>query len=75
MNEFCKDFKVGDLVVVVYETYNNNEPKPRKLYNLMITEFLEESIKFVQQSKSHKKYWINNNSIRKIVRDMLKEEK
>ena len=75
MNEFCKDFKVGDSVVVVYETYNNNEPKPRKLYNLMITEFLEESIKFVQQSKSHKKYWINNNSIRKIVRDMLKEEK
>ena len=75
MNEFCKDFKVGDLVVVVYETYNNNEPKPRKLNNLMITEFLEESIKFVQQSKSHKKYWINNNSIRKIVRDMLKGEK
>ena len=68
MNEFCKDFKVGDLVVVVYETYNNNEPKPRKLDNLMITEFLEESVKFVQQSKSHKKYWINNNSIRKIVR-------
>ena len=67
MNKFCKDFKVGDSVFVVYETYGNNEPKPRKLDNLTITEFLEESIKFEQQSKSHKKYWINNSDIRKII--------
>lgn len=61
-----QELKMGDIVSITYKTYNNNEPKPRKLNNLKVIEVLSESIKFIQQTKSFKKYWINNEDILKV---------
>lgn len=61
-----KELKIGDIVSITYKTYNNNEPKPRKLSNLKVTEILNESVKFIQQTKGFKKYWINNEDILKV---------
>ena len=60
--------KPGDIVNIKYTTYNSCESKVRSLNNLEVVEILPESIKFIQKTKTLKKYWINNSDIVKIYK-------
>lgn len=60
--------KPGDIVSIKYTTYNSCEPKVRSLNNLEVVEILPESIKFIQKTKTLKKYWINNSDIVRIYK-------
>ena len=61
------DLKGGDIVDILYTTYNTNEPRLRSLKNLKVLEQHPTCIRFIQKGKRQKLYTLNKEDIKAVL--------